>query len=102
MTEKNKIRYLHIFVIKKKKEARCGEVSPPFTTSENQSRDLHRPERNHARTRITTYNNDVSGRPVICADIPRTPSLKVAQSRLDLSNDAEDENDGDDDVIPAV
>lgn len=39
---------------------------------------------------------------MICVDIPRTPSLKVAQSRLDLYNDAEDESDGDDDVIPAV
>lgn len=39
---------------------------------------------------------------MICADIPHTPSLKVAQSRLDLCDDAEDENDGDDDAISAV
>lgn len=77
MTEKNKIRYLHIFVVKKKKESRCVEVSPPFTTSESQSKDLHRPERNHARLRITTYNNDVRGWPVICADIPVHPLLKL-------------------------
>lgn len=43
---------------------------------------------------------------MICVDTPphypHPPPLKVAQSRLDLCNDAEDENDGDDDVIPAV
>lgn len=39
---------------------------------------------------------------MICVDIPHTPSLKVAQSRRDLYDDAEDENDGDDDVIPAA
>lgn len=38
---------------------------------------------------------------MICVDIPHTPSLKVARSRLDLYDDAEDENDADD-VIPAA
>lgn len=78
------------------------DISPPFTTSESQFKDLRRPKCNRVRARITTYKNDVRGRPVICVDIPRTPSLKVAQSRLDLYNNAEDENDGDDDIIPAV